>query len=199
MLVFCKSVSKWKILVKLAKSHDVVHFSGRAVAPQPICTSLPCVHGETVANEFSIGGALHLFRGAWHSGTWQKLHRLLVLHNSIWGLGALFGGDEPLKAPRGDGTGARPHEFLSKAAGYAPLLQLGSACSIELLILNMFPEARVWKRLSWDTSSANLCVAIRKPQSSPRQPFFLFGFDFHDCGRNSDWPHVWPHQDSSAR
>ena len=29
--------------------------------------------------------ALRLFRGAWHLEIWQKLHRFIVLHNSIWG------------------------------------------------------------------------------------------------------------------
>jgi len=49
-------------------------------------------------------GALPLFRGAWHSEIWQKLHRFIVLHNSIWGLRTLFGGLSPQKPPRGDGT-----------------------------------------------------------------------------------------------
>jgi len=30
-----------------------------------------------------------------------------VFHISIWGLGALFGGAKPIKAPRGDGTGLK--------------------------------------------------------------------------------------------
>ena len=49
------------------------------------------MYGPEPSPESFQQGPLRLFRGAWHSEIWEKLHRFIVLHNSIWGLGALFG------------------------------------------------------------------------------------------------------------
>jgi len=50
-------------------------------------------------------GALRLFRGLYILKFDKKLHRFIVLYNSIWGgLELCLGGLSPQKPPRGDGT-----------------------------------------------------------------------------------------------
>jgi len=62
---------------------------------------------RTIARKFSIGG-LASVQGGLTFWNLIKLHRSIVLHNSIWGLGALFVGDKLTKAPRCEGTTSLP-------------------------------------------------------------------------------------------
>jgi len=93
-------------------------------------------------------GALRLCRGGL-TFKLAKLHWFIKFHISILGLGALFGGDMPTKAPRGHGTGFTS-QLVPHSLSPVLCLEFSEAWYIDwLIVLSNMMVARSWLR-PWD-------------------------------------------------